>query len=68
MSARPASGEPVVSVAHPPPDAPDPGAPLGARRAVLALARLIGRQIAREQHATQRKHEKNAPGSEPDAP
>jgi hypothetical protein len=61
MSPRPASEEPVVSVAHRPPDEPDPGASLGARRAVLALARLIGRQIAREQHATQRKRETDAP-------
>jgi hypothetical protein len=35
----------------------DADAPLRARRAVLTLARIIGRQIAREQHVARRERE-----------
>jgi hypothetical protein len=58
MSPRPASKEPLVSVTYRRAEESDRDAPLRARRAVLALARLIGRQIAREQHAARRERER----------
>ena len=57
MSPGSASKEPLVSVSYRRPEESDRDAPLCARRAALALARLIGRQIAREQHAARREHE-----------
>jgi hypothetical protein len=57
MNPGSASKEPLVSVSYRRPEESDRDAPLRASRAVLALARLIGRQIAREQHVAQRQHE-----------
>jgi hypothetical protein len=37
----------------------DGDATLRARRSLLTLARLIGRQIAREQHAARRERDEN---------
>ena len=66
MCPRPASEEPVVSVAHRPPDEPGGGASLRTRTAVLALARLIGRQIAREQYAIRHERKESTPASKPE--
>jgi len=60
MSPSSASKEPVVSVSYRRPEQADGDAALRARRAVVTLARLIGRQIAREQHAALRQRDENA--------
>jgi len=60
MSPSSASKEPVVSVSYRRSEQADGDAVLRARRAVVTLARLIGRQIAREQHAALRQRDENA--------
>jgi hypothetical protein len=60
MSPSSASKEPVVSVSYRRSEQADGDATLRARRSLLTLARLIGRQIAREQHAARREREGNA--------
>jgi hypothetical protein len=60
MSPSSASKEPVVSVSYRRSERADSDAQLRAKRAVLTLARLIGRQIAREQHAARGERDDNA--------
>jgi hypothetical protein len=60
MSPSSAFKEPVVSVSYRRSERADGDAQLRAKRAVLTLARLIGRQIAREQHAARRERDENA--------
>jgi hypothetical protein len=60
MSPSSAFKEPVVSVRYCRSERVDGDAQLRAKRAVLTLARLIGRQIAREQHAALRERDENA--------
>jgi hypothetical protein len=57
MSPKPISIEPVITVSYHRPEQADADSALRASRAILTLARLIGRQIAREQHAAQRERE-----------
>jgi hypothetical protein len=59
MSPSSASKEPVVSVSYRRSEQADGDATLRARRSLLTLARLIGRQIAREQHAARRERDEN---------
>jgi hypothetical protein len=60
MNPKSASEEPVISVNCHGHEQPDGGASQRARRVFLALARLIGRQMAREQYAARRKREHDA--------
>jgi hypothetical protein len=55
MSPDPVPVEPIITVSYHRSQQADADAALRATRAVLTLARLIGRQIAREQHAAQRE-------------
>jgi hypothetical protein len=66
MSPRSASEEPVVSVGNNENEQPDGGPSQRATRAFLMLARLIGKQMAREHHAMRRAQDDEERGRESD--
>jgi hypothetical protein len=67
MSPRSSSEEPVVSVGYNANEQPDGGPSQRARKAFLMLARLIGKQMAREHHAMRRaSRDDDAQGGESD--
>jgi hypothetical protein len=57
MTRSSASQEPIISISYRGADESDGDAELRARQAILALARLIARQIARRQHAARLQRE-----------
>jgi hypothetical protein len=66
MKPRSASEEPVGSVGYNGSEQPDGGPSQRARRAFLMLARLIGKQMAREHHAMRRAQDDDERSRESD--